>query len=60
LANLFPRDTAVIAALDSPGFCTFKNGIYEAQFLALGGSPTVSARFVDTTETYQKSKTTLP
>jgi hypothetical protein len=46
LANLFPRDTAAIAALDSPGSCTFNNGICEAQFSALGGSPTVSIGFV--------------
>jgi hypothetical protein len=42
LANLFPRDTAAMAALDSPGSCIFNNGIGEAQFSALGGSPTVS------------------
>jgi hypothetical protein len=46
LANLFPRGTAMIAALNSPGFCTFKNGICEVQFLAQGGSPTVSARIL--------------
>ena len=40
--NLFPRDTAAIAALDSPGSCTFNNGICEAQFSALEGLPTVS------------------
>lgn len=44
LANLFPRGTAVIAALDSPGFYTCKNGICKAQLLALGGAPTVSGR----------------
>ena len=32
LANLLPRDTAAIAALDSPGSCAFHNGICEAQF----------------------------
>ena len=31
-----PRDTAAIAALDSPDSCTFNNGICEAQFSALG------------------------
>jgi integrase family protein with SAM-like domain len=46
LANLFPRDIAAIAALDAPGSCTFSNGICEAQFAALGGSPTVSGRFL--------------
>ena len=48
LANLFPPDTAAIAALDFPGSCTFNNGICEAQFSALGGSPTVSATISDT------------
>jgi hypothetical protein len=31
-----------ITALNSPGSCTFNNGICEAQFSALGDSPTVS------------------
>jgi hypothetical protein len=39
---LLPCDTAVIAALDSPGTCTFNNDIREEQFSALGGSPTVT------------------
>jgi hypothetical protein len=41
-----PRDTATMAALDSPGSCPFNNGICEAQCSALGGSPTVSLRFM--------------
>jgi hypothetical protein len=45
LANLSPRDTAAIAALDSPDSCAFNNGICEAQFSALGGSPTLSLGF---------------
>src|SRR5262245_10977900 len=36
VANLFPRDIALIAALASPGSCTFNNGICQAQFSALG------------------------
>jgi hypothetical protein len=42
LANLFPRATAAMAALDFPGSWIFDNGIGEAQFTALGGSPTVT------------------
>jgi hypothetical protein len=47
LANLFPCDTAAMAALDSPGSCPFNNGICEAQCSALWGWPTVSARYLD-------------
>jgi len=32
----FHRDIAAIAALDSPGSCTFNNGICKAQFSVLG------------------------
>jgi hypothetical protein len=34
--NLFPRDTAAIAAMDSSDSYTFNNGICEAQFSVLG------------------------
>jgi len=47
LANLFPRDTVAGEASDSPYSWAFHNGIYAAQFSALWGWPTVSARFSD-------------
>jgi hypothetical protein len=47
LANLLLRDRATVATSDSPCSWAFNDGICEAQFSALGGSPTVSARFVD-------------
>jgi hypothetical protein len=49
LANLLPRDRATVATSDSPCSWAFNDGICEAQFSALGGSPTVSARFRYTT-----------
>src|SRR5262245_54791937 len=42
LANLFPRDRAAVATLDSPCSWAFNDGICEAQFSALGDSPTVT------------------
>jgi hypothetical protein len=41
LANLLPRDRAAVATSDSPCSWAFNDGICEAQFSALGGSPTV-------------------
>src|SRR5215468_2721263 len=41
----FLRDRAAVATWDSSCSWDFNNGIYEAQFSALWGSPTVSSPF---------------
>src|SRR5262249_10672705 len=45
LANLFPRDTAAIAVLDSPGSCTFQQKHMRGKIFGPRGSPTVSGGF---------------
>src|SRR5215468_7293263 len=45
LANLLQRDRAAVATSDAPCSWAFNDGICEAQFSALGGSPTVSGGF---------------
>src|SRR5262249_33040211 len=53
LANLLPRDRATVATSDSPCSWAFNDGICEAQFSALGGSPTVSGQFLRLTSRFR-------